>query len=527
MERFFNTTGPCVESMHYTLPPAPRLAGIHPYVRRGQYMVVHAPRQCGKTTSLKAVAREMTAAGEYAALYFSCEAAAAWPDDPTEAQRHVLKSMLLEARRELAPELRPPEGFADSSTLLLQSALERWAEACPKPLVLFFDEIDALMGQALNGILRQLRAGFSNRPGHAPWSVVLCGLRDVRDYKKTSGGSERMGTASPFNIKVGSLTMGNFTTEEVATLYTQHTEATGQVFTDDAKLRAFELTQGQPWLVNSLAAEVIDQMQVTEAITVEHIERAKERLILARATHLDSLVSKLNEPPVRRVLEPLISGRHTQTTSDMTYNDDVGYVADLGLITRDPPVRPANPIYREVMVRALASNYTPRIQAEPARFVLSDGRFDMPAAMQAFADFWMEHGEAMARPGQTYPEATAQIVMMAFLQRVVNGGGTIDREYGIGRGRIDLLLRWPYDAPDGRQVQREAIELKRWATGDRQGDPLARGLAQLDEYLGRVQLDSGWLVIFDMRDDAADVFDRTRFESHVTPSGRPVTVLRA
>lgn len=524
----FNTAGPCNARMHYMLPALERLTEVQGLVRRGKYFVVHAPRQTGKTTLLKHLAEKINGEGQLTALHFTCEAGAVAGDDYGVAQRAIIQNMHRASRRMLPAAERPPSEVDEGpETDLLGDFFEAWAGCCPKPLVLLFDEIDALRGKSLLSVLQQLRAGYDLRPEQAPWSVVLCGLRNVRDYKMASGSSERLGTSSPFNIKVESLTLSNFTGAQVEALYAQHTEATGQAFEAAAVERAFELTQGQPWLVNSLAADVLYKMGVTETITADHIERAKERLILARATHLDSLTSKLHEAPVRRVLEPLIASGQPDTDSDMTYDDDVSYVADLGLIARDAPVRPANPIYREVMVRALTANYTPRIQEEPARFVMADGRFDMRGAMEAFARFWAESGEAMARPGQTYPEATAQVVMMAFLQRVVNGGGFIDREYGIGRGRIDVLMRWPYETSEGRQVQREVIELKRWATGDRHGDPLPQGLAQIDEYLGRTGVEHGWLVIFDMREDAPHVEERIAFEAHTTPSGKSVTLLRA
>jgi len=52
----------------------------------------------------------------------------------------------------------------------------------------------------------------------------------------------------------------NFTAEEVTTLYQQHTTETGQPFTPEADALAFDLTQGQPWLVNALAAVVTDEL---------------------------------------------------------------------------------------------------------------------------------------------------------------------------------------------------------------------------------------------------------------------------
>ena len=115
---------------------------------------------------------------------------------------------------------------------------------------------------------------------------------------------------------------------------------------------------------------------------------------------------------------------------------------------------------------------------------------------------------------------------MAYLQRVVNGGGYIDREYGVGRGRIDLCVRWPHrDAAGKRRWQREAIELKAWAAG--KPDPLPQGLAQLDGYLAGLGLEHGVLVVFDRRPDAPPAAERTRFEDATTPAHRAVTVLRA
>ncbi len=408
----------------------------------------------------------------------------------------------------------------------LYAALTAWSLASPRPLVLVMDEIDALRGDGLLTVLRQLRAGFPNRPARFPASMVLCGLRDVRDYEMASGGDpERLGTASPFNIKVKSLRLTHFDTDDVRELTSQHTAETGQRFTDEALERLFALTGGQPWLVNALCAEVVHEMAipVPEPITPAHAEIAKERLILARATHLDSLVARLMEPRVRRVLEPLLAGGFGG--ADATYNDDVAYVRDLGLVALDKPLRIANPIYREVIVRVLASPAEEQTTAEPRSFVLPDGRLDLPKILTEFAAFWREHGEVLAG-AMPYHEVAPQLVLMAYLQRVVNGGGTIDREYGVGRGRIDLLIRWPFTDPTGqRALQREALELKVWASG--RPDPLPKGLEQLDAYLASLGADEGVLVLFDRRPESGPPEHRTTFEPATTPSGRHVTVLRA
>ncbi|WP_101830704.1 AAA family ATPase [Frankia canadensis] len=501
------------------LPEAPGLVG------QDGYFVVHAPRQTGKTTALRALAAELTESGQCAALYFSCEIGEAAGDDFRAAERSILQEIRDRADAALPESLRPPAWPDLLAENPLRRSLSAWARVCPRPLVLFFDEVDALRGRSLISVLRQLRAGFSERPETFPASVALCGLRDVREYKAASGGdSTRLGSASPFNIKVKSLRLGDFTPLEVRDLYGQHTADTGQDFTEEAVRRAIELTAGQPWLVNALAREVVEEMRVptSEPITAEHVEQAKEQLIQARATHLDSLAATLAEPRVRRVLEPVLAG--TLVNLD-TYDDDLTYVRDLGLIAPRNPVRIANPIYREVIARVLTDGVEAVVFADPRSFVLPDGRFDMTTMLAEFSRFWVENGEILAS-GRRYPEAASQLVLMSFLQRVVNGGGYVDREYRIGRGRIDLLIRWPYYGPDATRCwQREALELKVRRAGE--SDPLQRGLAQLDGYLDRLGLEHGVLVIFDARPEAPPITERTSTTAVTSPAGRSITLLRA
>jgi hypothetical protein len=526
--RRFNTAGPCVAGLHYMLPALERLPQARELIDAAHYFVVHAPRQTGKTTTLAALARALTAEGRHLALRFSCESGGTAGDDYAEATRAILDAIRVAAiDAQLGRELAPPDPWPSApASRLLHQALRIWAAQCPLPLVLFFDEIDSLVGRSLISVLRQLRDGYTSRPAPFPASVVLCGLRDVRDYKAASGGDPaRLGTASPFNIKIESLRLDDFTEAQVQALYAQHTADTGQAFSDEALRRAFEYSQGQPWLTNALAREVVEKMGVAPptVISGEHLDEAKERLILARATHLDSLAARLGEPRVRRVVSPLLTGELPVT--DETYDDDVAYLRDLGLLATTRPTAIANPIYREVIVRVLGARTEESILTEPKGFVMPDGRLDFRALLEEFARFWRADGEVLTA-GAAYPEAAPQLVLMAFLHRVINGGGYIDREYGVGRRRIDLLVRWPYrDGTGNRAWQREAVELKVWRPG--RPDPVADGLRQLDDYLIRLGLEHGTLVVFDRRPKAPPLPERIRFGTEQTPTGRAVTLLRA
>ena len=523
--RFFNTAGACNPTDHYMLAPEGRLPELDELIARKSYFVVHAPRQTGKTTSMKALAKRLTAEGTYAGLYLSCERARAFPEDIAAAERSIWTALEDAALYALPEPLRPPPVSAPAGSLL-NRGLAQWAQHCAKPLVLVFDEIDAVEGVSLKSVLSQLRDGYLSRDAAPfPHSLILCGVRDVRDYKVASGGGlPQLGSSSPFNIKMESLRLGNFSEAEVRQLYAQHTAETGQPFTEAALEAAWKYSCGQPWLTNALAYQIISKMRVPRAtpIDTDHMAEAKERLIKARQTHLDSLLARLQEGRVRRVLEPIIAG---SLPAAPTFNDDFSYVVDLGLVEPDKPPRIANAIYQEVILRLLADTAESSVTVDPRAYVTAEGRLDMTKLLEDFAEFWRQHGEILAR-GIGYQEAAPHLVLMGWLHRIVNGGGFIEREVGIGTERIDLLIRWPYTDTDGQRVwQTEALEIKAFRDRDKGKSPMNKGLAQLDSYLQRLGLSHGTLAFFDDRTKAPDIAERTRIEQKTMPSGRFITLL--
>jgi hypothetical protein len=516
MARWFNTAGPCNPADHYMLPALRRLPEAQRLIDQKGYFVVHAPRQSGKTTALLSLAQELTEGGRYVGALVSMEAGAGFPDDVGAAEAAILQSWQGKVDSQLPPKLHPPP-FSDAPPgSRIGTALREWARTAPRPLVIFLDEIDSLRNGVLISILRQLRDGYSNRPESFPSSLALIGLRDVRDYKVASGGRDYLGTSSPFNIKVRSLTLRNFTGEEVAELYTQHTADTGQRFEPGALALAFELTQGQPWLVNALAKVAVEELvpDVSQPIRRADIEQAKKVLIERQETHLDSLAERLREPRIRSVLEPMLAGALLGDVPE----DDRRFAVDLGLLGRDSQgtLAVANPIYREIIVRSLSSGTRDTLPSIQPSWLRPDGSMDTSRLRDAFLAFWRQHGEPLLATAP-YHKIAPHLVLMAFLHRVVNGGGSIEREYAIGRGRMDLCVRL---GPDTL-----AIEIKVWRDGA--PDPLAEGLAQLDGYLQGLGQDTGWLVLFDRRTGQPPISQRTRAEEATTPSGRAVTVIRA
>ncbi len=525
--RTFNTEGPVVAADHYHVPPLERidLDEVLGLVRDKKYFVLHAPRQTGKTSALLALRDLLNGghAGDYRCVYANVEDGQAMRENVAEGMRTVLAELALQASMTLGDdtleEIWP--GLLDrvGPGQALRHALLRWSMADPRPLVLLIDEIDALVGDTLLAVLRQLRTGYVDRPARFPHSIVLCGVRDVRDYRIHSTAENRMVLGgSAFNVKAKSLRLGDFSEREVRELLAQHTAATGQAFTEKAVRLILTRTAGQPWLVNALCRETCFDDKAgrdrSRPITEQAILEAQERLILARVTHLDNLADKLREERVRRVIEPILAGADEIGFTE----EDLSYARDLGLVALDAdgPPRIANRIYAEVVPRHLSYVVQETLPQRMAWYVGADGALDVDGLIASFQAFFREHSEHWVQRFEQYHEAGPQLLLQAHLQRVVNGGGRIEREYALGRGRTDLLIVWP----QGGRERRFVVECK-----VRRGElerTVAEGMEQTRAYLDRCAAQAGHLIVFDRAPERT--WEEKIFRRPPSEDGVPVTV---
>lgn len=504
MERFFNTAGPQTPDA-YTIDPLTRfdLDEVLTLIRQSRYFVLHAPRQTGKTSCMLALRDYLNQSGEYIAVYANVEAGQAARNDIKSAVAATCGAIAREAslvlKNDVALQVREAVKNDDPSEMLTDF-ISRLCMSLEKPLVLFIDEIDALVGDSLVSVLRQIRAGYANRPIAFPQSIVLCGVRDVRDYRIVLSNQDIVTGGSAFNIKTTSMRLGNFSKEEVHELYMQHTQDTGQQFDEACFPMIWEATEGQPWLVNALAREVTWNMKENRdrsvRITPEMMYRAQEQIIYRRDTHIDILIYKLQEPRVKRVIEPILSNNE-EAVEGLIPSDDIQYVADMGLIKRElgQTIRIANGIYREIIPRELTWSTQETLPQQPQWYQNADGSINMEKLLLDFQQFFRQNSDSWIGKFD-YREAGPQLLLQAFLQRIVNGGGYIDREYGLGRGRTDLLVRKPLTKGYGGPVQRIVLELKiRKYSLERTIDD---GLRQTFGYMDKVgAVDEGHLIIFD------------------------------
>jgi hypothetical protein len=495
--RFFNTTGPCNPWDHYMLPPEERLVGaqLHRYIRDKLYWVLYAPRQTGKTTFLQNWAREINSGTQAVACYVSVERC----QGITEPERSMPD--LCKAVQDYASfsDLPLPDINTNATNSMLTNVLSNWSKIiAPKPLVVLFDETDVLEGETLISFLRQLRGGFVERGiGNFPVSVSLVGMRDLKDYITKSKGGIHVNPGSPFNIKVDSTTIGNFTRNNIEQLFNQRTNEIGQKITDDALDYVWEQSRGQPWIVNNLfqrATMRVLNEDSSETVTVKHIIEAREQMVLARETHLDTLAFRMDNPRIRKIIESLIIGKTDPMLSD---SEDFRLCLDLGLVTREkgtPSV--ANPIYREVLARHLTTGPQDAIPEPEWQWEKPDGTLDMDALLKEFQKFWRRNSETWEER-MNYTEAFPHLLLMAFLQRVLNSGGRIDREYAAGRGRMDLAVEYNNAI--------NIIEIKLVHSYDTPSEVLEEGLIQIVKYRDKIDNSApAYLVIFDRRTETKE-----------------------
>jgi hypothetical protein len=275
-------------------------------------------------------------------------------------------------------------------------------------------------------------------------------------------------------------------------------------------------------------------------ITADLIDQARESLILRRVTHLDQLVDKLGEKRVRHVIEPIVVGG--QLPSNIP-EDDISYAIDLSLIRNgEDGIEIANPIYKEVIPRQLSAQAQNSLEGmyRPDRFRLPDGRLDMDGMLEAFQDFYRENSEVWAESFE-YHEAWPHLLLMAFLQRVINHGGRIYREYAVGRGRMDLLVAWPgYWQKGGQEMERQnasdvstascplpsagaqrfVIEVK--ILRDSPERTLALALQHTAGYMDHCRATEGHLVLIDRR--AGQTWDERIYRRQERAADKAITV---
>ncbi|MDR1298599.1 MAG: hypothetical protein LBO05_14845 [Deltaproteobacteria bacterium] len=501
--KFFNIAGICKPAEHYMLPVLPRIPDVSKIIEEKLFFVIHAPRQSGKTTFLITLADKINLEGKYYAIYCSLTALRPITDDVLGMNRVVsqingaLYSSKVDKIQNLAYKYRSSPAM-DDPDFKVRMILNAICRDLDRELIVFFDEADCMSDSSLITFLSQLRDGYlyrSEQPGTKfPRSIALVGMRNIRDYRAQIRPDEKsMGTASPFNVISKTFSLANFTKDEIRTLYSQHTDATDQVFEPSAIDMAWNWSEGQPWLVNALAREVVvEQLKndYSKVIAGSDIDQAAETLIQRRDTHIDSLLERLKELRVIRVMDAVFAGTKGKVPVN---SDDRQYCIDLGLVVKneDLSLRPSNKIYQEVFSRVITDEIQYALVLEQNKKIWSDGKvLFMSNLLKEFQKFWRHDSRSFPFRFKDfaafkYDEATYTFMLLAYMQRVVNNGGKVFRQFAEDRGAIDIVALYK----DHEYLVEVKLKKSYFSP--------SKSLEQLKGYMDTSDEKEGWLVIFD------------------------------
>ncbi|MBN1696526.1 MAG: ATP-binding protein [Spirochaetales bacterium] len=499
---FFNTAGPVNALDHYCIDPLRRfdLSVILKLIEQKKYFVLHAPRQSGKTSCMLALTDYINQKDQYKCLYINLESSYTAADDITESMKCILSELSSRARDYLNDYL--PEKIAFNlleergPNLAFNELLTQWSKNSLKPIILIFDEVDSLQGKILAALLRQLRAGYDKRPRLFPQSAILCCVEDIR-YKKIELSPGNVVTGgSIFNIEAKSLRLNNFSKDDIESLFHRYSKDT-QIKVDMAAInKIWRLTAGQPWIVNALGYEICSEMvprkKDISTIKERDVDEAAENIIQKQEIHLQNLVEQLNQEGVKKIISPMLTGE--EFFQDIS-EEDFQYLYDLGLITiSSSQIGIANEIYKEIIPRSLIYSTQLLIRYDLDLFSEEDGMLNMRKIIKSFQNFYNKYFRRWAERF-SYQQAGAFLFFQAFLQRIIDGGGKIQREYGIGRKFTTLTISWPYR----QSIQKNLIDLHFFKPPLK--EQMRKSVEELTVQMKERKISDGYVIIFSKNPD--------------------------
>jgi hypothetical protein len=319
-------------------------------------------------------------------------------------------------------------------------------------------------------------------------------MRNIRDFKaQIRPGKISPGAASPFDIISESFRLADFTKAEIKALYSQHTEASGQIFDPSAIDMAWDWSGGQPWLVNALARDVVDRQldnDFSVVISGTHLDQAAESLIQRRDVHIDSLLERLKEPRVIKVMDSVFAGTKSQIP---VASDDRQYCLDLGLAVKnaDQKLRPANRLYQEAFSRAIIDEINFVLDINKDKRIFTDGKvLFITNILKEFQMFWKHNsGYLYCRFNDLaafkYDKAAYTFMLLSFMQKAVGREGGICRQFAEDCGAANTAV-----------IYKE----QEYSVGVKLGEAsfsLEESLKQLAGHLEAAGEKEGWLVVFD------------------------------
>ena len=500
MKKRFNVTGNCIPAQHYMADTSAKFARIMEMVEQGEYFTINRPRQYGKTTTLFALLDTLQQSGDYWPFSLSFEGVG---DDAFANEQNFcalfLDLLLSEAESwghtELAALLTNALQEGTVSFRQLSQTITQLATKAEKKIVLLIDEVDkSSNNQLFVSFLGMLRDKYLLRQRAKTFhSVVLAGVHDVKSLKLKLRPDEERKYNSPWNIAADFKVDMNFQPTEIRPMLEEYAhDRNVQVDTQAVAERLFYYTSGYPFLVSKLCKIFDEDMlpQKTEqAWTTHDVDLAARQLVREDNPNFQELVKNLeNNRELYELTKSLVVNERAYPFNLREPLTNLG--AAYGIFADQNGLAIHNRIYREVIddymtVSLLVKNQDALKTEFASGYLLPGNRLDVKKTLLKFQETMREEHH---KDNGKFLEREGRLVFLAFLKPILNGHGYAFKEPQTSEEkRLDVLITY--------HEHRYVIELKLWY-GQAAHE---RGLDQLADYLDRLGLDEGFLLIFDPR----------------------------
>ena len=495
MNREFNITGTCFKEDHYMADVSRKLADTFDMIERGKYFIINRPRQYGKTTTLYTMTNMLNKTSDYLAFNISFEGIGdlAFTNEGTFAPLFFKLLARYIKRKDIEMAALLEKMSANIANLDdLANSIISFVETTPKKVVVLIDEVDkSSNNQLFVSFLAMLRNLYLERKDAPTFhAVVLAGVHDVKSLKLKirDGGEQKFN--SPWNIAADFKVDMNLQPFEIKPMLDDYVADKG-VKMDTAAMAEdlFYYTSGYPFLVSKLCKMLDEDILPTKEVkewTEQDLEYAVQELVTENNANFDSMIKNLenNQELYDLVYNVAVQGLNISSNPHESANN-LGLL--YGIFANNKRLVIHNRIYREVIIDFMTANMGHIQRANGADFgngyAKSDNTLNMELALQNFQTFMREQ---YSKQDRDFLERHGRLVFLAFMKPILNGHGHDFKEVEISEERrLDVTITY--------YQHKYVAELKIWR------GPVAHeaGLNQLSDYLDRLKLTEGYLVIFD------------------------------
>jgi hypothetical protein len=495
MSKKFNITGNCRADKHYMADVSKKLERVYDMVEAGDYFIINRPRQYGKTTMLFTIADSFRKRNDYIVFNISFEGIgdAAFENETVFApvfirlllnQANIYTPEMVDFLKEKEHEVTGLESLSNVLTTLLNQT--------SKKVILLIDEVDkSSNNQLFISFLAMLRNKYLAQDDAKTFhSVILSGVHDVKTLKLKLRPDEEQKYNSPWNIAADFKVDMNLQPSEIKPMLEEYALDRG-VSLDSQSLaeRLFDFTSGYPFLVSKLCKifdEDILPNKIEKIWTDNDINIAIQSLLREHNTNFDTVVKNLenNSNLYDLIHKLLVLGEREEYN---IYDPVINLGIIHGILRNGLGVRIHNKIYAELIYNYMTSKTKTRLTFADYNvsnsFYTPEKGLNMEIVLTRFQAFMKEQ---YSRHDRDFLERQGRLVFLAFIKPIINGSGYDFKEAQISEERrLDVVITY--------NTYRYVTELKVW----RGKVAHEEGFQQLTDYLNRLNLTEGYLVIFD------------------------------